>query len=71
MPKKKFKDFPGDLIKIKVLEDEIEYFKSLIQEHDTGHIHTTIDCLETRVKELKDSPTDDPFIGNMSDPNDI
>ena len=34
--KKKFKDFPGNLIKIKVLEDEIDYFKTQIQEHDTG-----------------------------------
>ena len=72
MPKrKKFKDFPGNLIKVKVLEDEIAYFKSLIQETDTGHIYTTIDCLESRVKELKGIPTDDPFIGQMSDPNDI
>jgi hypothetical protein len=31
--KKKFKDFPGNLIKIKVLEDEISYFKTQIQEH--------------------------------------
>jgi len=70
MAKKKFKDFPGNLIKIQVLEDEIKYFKSLIQEHDTGHIYTTIDSLETRVKELKGIPTDDPFIG-ASDPNNI
>tara|TARA_B100000927_G_C16427840_1_gene454269 strand:+ start:1073 stop:1288 length:216 start_codon:yes stop_codon:yes gene_type:complete len=60
--KKKFKDFPGNLIKIKVLEDEIKYFKSLIQETDTGHIYTTIDALETRVKALKGIETDDPFI---------
>lgn len=62
MPRKKFKDFPGHLIKIKVLEDEIKYFKSLIQETDTGHIYTTIDALETRVKALKGIETDDPFI---------
>jgi len=51
--KKKFKDFPGNLIKIKVLEDEISYFKTQIQEHDTGHIYTTIDTLKDRVRELK------------------
>ena len=50
MPRKKFKDFPGNLIKIKVLEEEIKYFKSLIQETDTGHIYTTIDALETMEK---------------------
>ena len=51
--KKKFKDFPGNLIKIKVLEDEISHFKTQIQEHDTGHIYTTIDTLKDRVRELK------------------
>lgn len=65
--KKKFKDFPGNLIKIKILEDEISFFKSCIQEHDTGHIYTTIDVLETRVKALKGIKTDDPFIESMSD----
>jgi hypothetical protein len=54
--KKKFKDFPGNLIKVKVLEDEIEYFKTQIQEHDTGHIYTTIDTLKDRVRELKGLP---------------
>ena len=54
--KKKFKDFPGNLIKIKVLEDEIDYFKTQIQEHDTGHIYITIDTLKDRVRELKGLP---------------
>ena len=49
MPRRKKLTNKWDLIKIKVLEDEIEYFKSCIQEHDTGHIYTTIDALETRV----------------------
>ena len=62
MPKKKNKDFPGNLIRVKILEDEIKYFKSLIQETDTGHIYTTTDSLETRVKALKGIETDDPFI---------
>jgi len=43
------------------------FFKSCIQEHDTGHIYTTIDVLETRVKALKGIKTDDPFIESMSD----
>jgi|TARA_R110000803_G_scaffold40700_5_gene87638 hypothetical protein len=62
MPKKQIKDFPGNLIRVKILEDEIKYFKSLIQESDTGHIYTTIDSLKTRVKALKGIKTDDPFI---------
>ncbi len=61
MPKKQIKDFPGNLIRVKILEDEIKYFKSLIQESDTGHIYTTIDSLTTRVKALKGIKTDDPL----------
>ena len=53
MPRKKRLTNKWDLIKIKVLEDEIKYFKSCILEHDTGHIYTTIDALETRVRLLK------------------
>ena len=51
--KQKHKDFPGNLIKIKLIEDEIEYAKSQLQPHDTGHIHTAISWLEHRVDELK------------------
>ena len=69
MPRRKKLTNKWDLIKIKVLEDEIEYFKSCIQEHDTGHIYTTIDALETRLKLLKGIETDDPFISHRTDPN--
>jgi len=34
------------------LKDEINYLKSLLQPHDTGHIHTTIGVLEERVEEI-------------------
>ena len=34
------------------LQDEIEILKSRIEDHDTGHIHTAISVLESRVKEL-------------------
>jgi len=69
MPRKKRLTSKWDLIKIKVLEDEIKYFKSCIEEHDTGHIYTTIDALETRLKLLKGIETDDPFIYHRTDPN--
>ena len=49
----KHRDFPGNLIKVNILEQEIEYAKSCLQEHDTGHIHTAISWLEDRVNELK------------------
>ena len=38
---------------ISVLKAEIEYLKSQIQPHDTGHIHTAIRTLEHRIKELE------------------
>ena len=34
------------------LKDEINHLKSLLQPHDTGHIHTTIGVLEERVEEI-------------------
>ena len=47
------KDFPGNLIAVTILEREIEYAKSCLREHDTGHMHTAISWLEHRTKELK------------------
>jgi len=38
---------------IKILRDEIGHLKTLIRDHDTGHIHTTINTLEWRIKILK------------------
>ena len=37
---------------VEALKDEIEILKSRIEDHDTGHIHTAISVLESRVKEL-------------------
>ena len=37
---------------IKVLKEHIEYLKTKVKEHDTGHINTTIGVLEDRVKDL-------------------
>ena len=38
---------------ISVLKAEIEHLKSLLEPHDTGHIHTTISTLKHRVRELE------------------
>jgi len=43
----------NDIVRVNVLEEEIEYYKSLLQPHDTGHIHTTIGFLRRRIEELK------------------
>ena len=50
---KKLKDFTGNLIRISILEKEIEYAKNQLQPHDTGHIYTAISWLEHRINELK------------------
>jgi len=44
---------PMDVIRIAVLEETIEIFKSRIEPHDTGFLHTTIGTLEHRIEELK------------------
>ena len=36
------------------LVEEIGVLKTKIREHDTGHIHTAINVLEQRVKEVKE-----------------
>jgi len=40
---------------------EIDYLKTQIQPHDTGHIHTTISTLEHRVEELMSERDEDRF----------
>lgn len=62
----KRKDFSGNLIRTNILQQEINYLKSRVQEQDTGHIITTIGVLEDRIKALKGQPIDDPFLdGNI------
>ena len=40
---------------ISVLKAEIAHLKTLLEPHDTGHIHTTISTLQHRVKELENN----------------
>jgi ubiquinone biosynthesis protein UbiJ len=37
---------------VQALKDEIEILKSRFEDHDTGHLKTTVSVLEDRVKEL-------------------
>ena len=46
------------MIRVDLLEDEIEYAKSQLRPHDTGHINTAISWLQHRVRQLK-GHTDD------------
>ena len=56
------KDFSGNLIRTNILQQEIKYLKSCVQETDCGHILTEISVLEDRVKALKGEEIDDPFL---------
>lgn len=54
--------------KIQILEEEVEYYRTLIQQrphrrrpHDCGHIRTTISFLEKRIKNLAGDKGEFPF----------
>ena len=51
--KKQHKDFSGDLIRVNILKQEIALYKTMIRDHDTGHIHTTINFLQEWVNHLE------------------
>jgi|SaaInlStandDraft_1057018.scaffolds.fasta_scaffold371329_2 hypothetical protein len=57
----KSKSLINDIVRINVLEEEIEYYKSLLQPHDTGHIHTAISFVENRIRILKGGKKEWPF----------
>ena len=45
--------------RIDVLLSEIEYAKSQLQPHDTGHIHTSIHWMEHRLDQLRKQRCDE------------
>ncbi len=47
-----------DLVRADVIRSEIEYAKSQLQPHDTGHIHTAIGWLEDRLEQLQGKQED-------------
>ena len=51
----------NDIVRISVLEEEIEYYKTLLQPHDTGHINTTISFMSQRLSNLKGELAGWPF----------
>ena len=53
LQKSKNKQLVNDIIRVDVIKEEIEYAKSQLQPHDTGHIHTAIGWMEHRIEELK------------------
>ena len=49
------KDHTDSIVKLIVLQEEVEYYKTLLMPHDTGHINTTISFLEARIKDLQEN----------------
>ena len=49
------KDQTDSLVKLIVLQEEVEHYKTLLMPHDTGHINTTISFLEARIKDLQEN----------------
>ena len=44
-----------EIDRLVILMEEIAILKSRLQPHDTGHIHTTISTLESRVEEIRNN----------------
>ena len=57
----KNKKLLNDIVRISVLEEEVEYYKTLLQPHDTGHIHTAISFITDRIRILKGGKKEWPF----------
>jgi hypothetical protein len=55
------KSLINDIVRIDVLEEELEYYKTLLQPQDTGHIHTTISFIINRINNLKGVQKGWPF----------
>ena len=51
----------NDVVRVSVLEEEIAYYKTLLQPSDTGHIRTTISFLSQRLSNLKGELAGWPF----------
>jgi hypothetical protein len=59
--KQESKSTVHDLVRINILEEEVQYLKNHLYEADTGYIYTTINTLETRIKSLKGEKVGWPF----------
>ena len=47
-----------DMMRIEILEDEIEYATKQLRLQDTGHINTAIGWLNSRVRQIKGQTND-------------
>tara|TARA_B110000240_G_C13487917_1_gene448290 strand:+ start:957 stop:1124 length:168 start_codon:yes stop_codon:yes gene_type:complete len=49
----KNKKLINDIVRINVLEEELEYYRSLVRDHRALTTITTIDSLKKRIEELR------------------
>ena len=61
LQKSKHRKLINDLVRINVLEEEVEYYKTLIRPTDTGHVHTAINFIQDRIRILKGRKKEWPF----------
>ena len=61
LQKSKHQKLINYLVRINVLEEEVEYYKALIRPTDTGHVHTAINFIQDRIRILKGRKKEWPF----------
>ena len=48
-------------MRIDVLKEEAAYYRTLFQDHNTGHIRTAVNFIEDRIANLEGKRKDWPF----------
>jgi hypothetical protein len=51
----------NDIVRIEVLKEEAAYFRTLLEDHDTGHIRTAANFVEERIEYLEGKKRGWPF----------
>ena len=51
----------NDTVRINVLKEEAEYYRTLFEDHDTGHIRTAVNFIENRIEHLQGKKMGWPF----------
>jgi hypothetical protein len=57
----KNKQLINDIVRIDVLKEEAAYYRTLFQDHNTGHIRTAVNFIEDRIANLEGKKKDWPF----------
>lgn len=51
-----------DNARVQILQEEVNYYRTLIEPHDCGHIYTTINFLNDRIQNLLGGKKEWPFV---------